>query len=98
MYLESIKLFNFRLFRHELLTDRFSPGLNIFVGPNGSGKSSFFNSIYLLIYGKLFDIEKELCLMLKNIPSIDKKYIFLYMHGEKIIKKKAFYKWTKLIC
>ena len=60
MYLESIKLFNFRLFRHELLTDRFSPGLNIFVGPNGSGKSSFFNSIYLLIYGKLFDIEKEL--------------------------------------
>jgi hypothetical protein len=43
------------------------------------------------------DIEKELCLMLKNIPSIDKKYIFLYMNGEKIIKKKAFYKWTKLI-
>ena len=57
MYLESIKLFNFRLFRHEILTDRFSPGLNIFVGHNGSGKSSFFNSIYLLIYGKLFDIE-----------------------------------------
>ena len=43
------------------------------------------------------DIEKELCLMLKKIPSVDKKFIFLYMHRERAIKKSYFNKWKKLI-
>jgi hypothetical protein len=43
------------------------------------------------------DITKELCLMLKKIPSVDKKFIFLYMHRERAIKKCYFNKWKKLI-
>ncbi len=43
------------------------------------------------------NIENELCLMLKKIPSIDKKFIFLYMHQERSIKKSHFNKWKKLI-
>jgi len=43
------------------------------------------------------DIEKELCLMLKNIPSVDKKFIFFYMHRERSIKKIYFNKLKKLI-
>ena len=39
------------------------------------------------------DIEKELCLMLKKIPSVDKKFIFFYMHRESSIKKIYFNKW-----
>lgn len=43
------------------------------------------------------DITKELCLMLKKIPSVDKKFIFLYMYRERAIKKCYFNKWKKLI-
>jgi hypothetical protein len=43
------------------------------------------------------DIEKELCLMLKKIPSVDKKFIFFYMHRERSIKKIYLAKWKKLI-
>lgn len=39
------------------------------------------------------DIENELCLMLKKIPSVDKKFIFFYIHRERSIKKSYFNKW-----
>jgi len=60
MYLENIKLFNFGLFRHQLIVEKFCPGINVFVGPNGSGKSSFFQAFNLLLSGKLFEIRDEL--------------------------------------
>jgi predicted ATPase len=60
MYIESIKLFNFRNFKHNLIVENFSPGINILVGPNGSGKSSFFEAFKLLTSKKLFDLKHEL--------------------------------------
>ena len=60
MYIENIKLFNFRNFKHNLIVENFCPGINIFVGPNGSGKSSFFEAIKLLTSKKLFDLKHEL--------------------------------------
>jgi len=60
MYIESIKLFNFRNFKHNLIVENFCPGINIFVGPNGSGKSSFFEAFKLLTSKKLIDLKYEL--------------------------------------
>ena len=60
MFLESVKLFNFRHFEHQLIVQDFSPGINIFIGPNGSGKSSFFTALQILIDGDLNAIKKEI--------------------------------------
>lgn len=60
MYIDKIKLSNFRLFSHNLIIEKFSPGINIFNGPNGSGKSSFFQAFRLLLHGKILDIKNEL--------------------------------------
>ena len=35
-----------------------SQGMNWVVGPNGSGKTSFFEALYVLIYGKSFRLAK----------------------------------------
>jgi|SaaInlV_125m_DNA_1040241.scaffolds.fasta_scaffold01395_2 hypothetical protein len=39
------------------------------------------------------DLTKELCKLLKNIPSVDKKYIFCYMNHLKVCKHIFFNKW-----
>lgn len=38
---------------------------------------------------------KKLCKMINKIPSIDKKYICLYMHKQRETKIKYFKKWKK---
>jgi hypothetical protein len=38
---------------------------------------------------------KKLCKMIRKIPSIDKKYICLYMHNQREKKIKYFKKWKK---
>lgn len=59
MYIEHIKLFNYRIFKHQITIEDFCPGVNIFIGPNGSGKSSFFYALQFLICGKFLEIKKE---------------------------------------
>ena len=39
------------------------------------------------------DLTKELCKLLKNIPSVDKKYIFCHMNHIKLSKSIFFNKW-----
>jgi len=39
------------------------------------------------------DSIKELCKLLKKIPSIEKKYIFCYMNHERVSKRISFYNW-----
>ena len=60
MFLEKIKLFNYRIFKHEITIENFCPGVNIFIGPNGSGKSSLFSAFRFLIFGKLHEMKKEI--------------------------------------
>jgi len=60
MYLEGIKLINYRLFNHKITVENFCPGVNILVGPSGSGKSSLFSAFQLLISGRLVEIKREL--------------------------------------
>ena len=39
------------------------------------------------------DLTKELCKLLKNIPSVDKKYIFCHMNHERVSKSIFFNNW-----
>jgi len=59
MYIDRIKLYNFKIFRHQLIIGNFCPGINIFVGPNGSGKSSLFEAFKILISGNQREVENE---------------------------------------
>jgi len=78
MYIESIKLFNFRHFRHNLIVENFSPGINMFVGPNGSGKSSFFSAFELLTSQKLLDLKQEFSSeQILILPKRSKNYLLI---------------------
>jgi predicted ATPase len=45
MHITSFKIFNFRSYRHYILREKLSPGVNIFIGYNGSGKTTLFQAI-----------------------------------------------------
>ena len=60
MYIEHLKLFNYRIFKHQITVEDFCPGINIFIGPNGSGKSSFLHAFQFLMCGKFLEIKKEI--------------------------------------
>lgn len=51
MYIEEIRLRNFRNF-HDARINDISSGLNLFFGPNGSGKSNILESIGLAALAK----------------------------------------------
>lgn len=50
MYINKLKLINFKLF-DEISLD-FKPGLNLIIGPNSSGKSSIIEGIFFALYGR----------------------------------------------
>lgn len=52
MYLESIKLLNFRNYPDSFFV--FDKGVNIIIGKNGIGKTNILESIYVLTYGKSY--------------------------------------------
>nr|UXY87326.1 structural maintenance of chromosomes 3 [Cryptomonas sp.] len=52
MYITDIKLFNFKSYKHQIIKENFSPGLNIFLGSNGSGKTTLFDAIDSIFYLK----------------------------------------------
>lgn len=46
MYLEEIRLVNFRNYRHETLS--FSSGINVFIGDNAQGKTNLLEAVHVL--------------------------------------------------
>lgn len=52
MFLEKIKILNFKCFEHKYHKEKMSGGINIFLGQNGSGKTSFFEAINFLFSEK----------------------------------------------
>lgn len=45
MHITTFKIFNFRSYRHYILREKLSPGVNVFIGYNGSGKTTLFQAI-----------------------------------------------------
>jgi chromosome segregation ATPase len=56
MHIISFKIFNFKSYKHCIIREELSPGINIFVGYNGSGKTTLLQAIDCI-----------LCLNAKNI-------------------------------
>lgn len=56
MYLKSLYLKNFRIYKEKLL--QFSPQINVIWGENAIGKTTILEAIYYLISGKSFRTEK----------------------------------------
>jgi recombinational DNA repair ATPase RecF len=45
MHIISFKIFNFKSYKHCIIREELSPGINIFVGYNGSGKTTLLQAI-----------------------------------------------------
>lgn len=68
MYIEKIKLQNFRNYKEQEIT--LNPNINIFYGNNAQGKTNILESIFLCSFGKSFRTSKEkemVCLGQKNL-------------------------------
>lgn len=97
MYLESIRLINFRSYEDELF--KLNPKLEVVVGPNGIGKTNLLEAIYLICQGKSFRLKKDAELIKKGsdwarIEAIfdlegkkEKRVLKLSLSGERLIRK-----------
>lgn len=76
MYLESVKLRNFRNYRNE--TVDFTEGMNVIVGDNGEGKTNLLESIYLLSTTRSHrnDDDKELIQFEEEFASIEGTVVY----------------------
>ena len=54
MHISSFKVFNFKSYKHFILREKLSPGINIFIGYNGSGKTTLFHAL-----NYIFDLKKK---------------------------------------
>lgn len=75
MYVESIKLINFRNYMN--LDIKLNKKLNIFLGPNAQGKTNLLESVYISSSGKSYRTsrDKELININKNVGYIGLKVI-----------------------
>lgn len=75
MYVESIKLINFRNYTN--LDIKLNKNLNIFLGPNAQGKTNLLESIYISSIGKSYrtNRDRELINMNKSVGYIGLKVI-----------------------
>ena len=68
MYIEKIKLQNFRNYKEQEIT--LNPNINIFYGNNAQGKTNILESNFLCSFGKSFRTSKEkemVCLGQENL-------------------------------
>lgn len=68
MYIEKIKLQNFRNYKEQKI--ELNPNINIFYGNNAQGKTNILESIFLCSFGKSFRTSKEkemVCLGQENL-------------------------------
>lgn len=90
MYINNLKLQNFRNIKNAIIT--FSPNLNILVGKNGMGKTNVLESIYILCIGRSpravkdsecinFD-ETSACILLEYIRNQTKRKINMTLHKD----------------
>lgn len=82
MYVDSIKLINFR--NYKKLNIKLNKKLNLFIGNNAQGKTNLLESIYLCSLGKSYrtNVDKELINMSK-----DKAYVGVDIVREEFDKK-----------
>lgn len=97
MYLESIRLVNFRSYDDKLF--EVDPKLEMVVGPNGIGKTNLLEAIFLICQGKSFRLKKDSELIKKGenwarIEAIfniegkkEKRVLKLSLNEDKLIKK-----------
>ncbi|QEK10886.1 DNA replication/repair protein RecF [Crassaminicella thermophila] len=76
MYLESLKLINFR--NYNQLQLKFHPKLNVFVGNNAQGKTNILEAIYLTSTGKSFRTNKD-----RELIKFDKEQAYIKVEGKK---------------
>lgn len=76
MYLENLKLINFRNYNN--LSLNFHPKLNVFVGDNAQGKTNILESIYLTSAGKSFRTNKD-----RELIKFDKEQSYIKVEGKK---------------
>ncbi len=101
MYIESLKLFNFRNFNY--LNIDFSKSVNFIVGKNGQGKTNLIESLYLLSTSKSFrkgknknlirNEEKEGSIFGKIISDVSNFELGIVFRGN---KKEAYYNQNKV--
>ncbi len=73
LYIEKIKIINFRNIKHQVL--QFTPGVFVVQGANGQGKSNFLESIYLLCLGKSYRSNRDSDLVCWQKP-------YYYLQGD----------------
>jgi DNA replication and repair protein RecF len=88
MYLDSLYLKNFRLYKEKNLS--FAPHLNVIIGPNGSGKTTILEAIHLLMTGRSFRTSQIKELIQKETDSFYAETNFIKYHVEQSLK--FFYK------
>ncbi|TCO78069.1 DNA replication/repair protein RecF [Marinisporobacter balticus] len=76
MYLENLKLINFRNYNN--LTLNFHAKINVFVGNNAQGKTNILESIYLTSAGKSFRTTKD-----RELIKFDKDQAYIKVEGKK---------------
>lgn len=95
MRINSLSLQNFRNYADEQVT--FRPGINILLGDNGQGKTNVLESIYYLLTGKSYRVQREQELLrweqnsfyLQGIFHLAGRSVYLeshYQNKKKIIK------------
>ena len=75
MYIEKIKLKNFRNYNNQEI--KLKNGINLFYGNNAQGKTNIIESIFLCSMGKSFRArrDKELINFNNNDASVEIKYL-----------------------
>ncbi|QZY55049.1 DNA replication/repair protein RecF [Crassaminicella profunda] len=76
MYLESLKLINFR--NYNQLTLKFHPKINVFVGDNAQGKTNILEAIYLTSTAKSFRTTKD-----RELIKFDKDQAYIKVEAKK---------------
>ena len=104
MYIENLKLENFRNYKKEEIF--FINGINLFIGDNAQGKTNIIESIYLTAFGKsyrtikdneLINFDNEFChVNLNYIKNSSKNNIEIFIDKNKKILKKDDIKINKI--
>lgn len=76
MYVDSIKLINFRNYKN--LNVKFNKNLNVFIGKNAQGKTNLLESIYMCSTGKSYRTNRD-----RDVISINKNKSYI---GTKVVK------------
>lgn len=76
MYVDSIKLINFR--NYKKLDVKFNKKLNVFIGKNAQGKTNLLESIYMCSTGKSYRTNRD-----RDVISINKNKSYI---GTKVVK------------